>query len=276
MAQVNLLIDELKRRLKDQRITYADLAKALKLSESSVKRMFAKKSMSLRRLEEICNLLRLEISDVVEAMHGQRRYVTELTREQEAALVADPKLLLFAYLLIHGWQIEEITKEYEIDEREAERLLIRLHRAKLVELLPLNRFKLLTARNFTWRRNGPVQKFFENEVQREFLAADFTADDARFRFVAGRLSRPALVQMQNAIERIARDFDQLVERDLSLPRAERPVCGAVFAIRPWEFSQFARLKRKKPDAAAKRAPASAGAARLVPAAALAGGDDEEI
>src|SRR5690606_37767494 len=188
MAQINLLIDELKRRLKDQRVTYADLAKALKLSESSVKRMFAKKSMSLQRLEDICNLLRLEISDIVEAMHAQRRYVTELTRDQEAALVADPKLLLFAYLLIHGWQIEEVTKEYEIDEHEAERLLIRMHRAKLVELLPLHRFKLLTARNLTWRRNGPVQKFCENEVRREFPAADFTAGDARFRFVAGRLS----------------------------------------------------------------------------------------
>src|SRR5690606_13905050 len=188
--------------------------------------------------------------------------------DQEAALVADPKLLLFAYLLIHGWPIEEVTKEYEIDEHEAERLLIRMHRAKLVELLPLNRFKLLTARNFTWRRNGPVQKFFENEVQREFLSADFTADDARFRFVAGRLSRPALVQMQNAIERLAGASDQLVERDLALPRAERPVCGAVLAIRPWEFSQFARFKRNKAAAKPERAPA-----QLTPAAALAGGDE---
>src|SRR5690606_29614801 len=98
MAQINLLIHELKRRMQDQRLTYANLEKALKLSESSVKRMFAKRSMSLQRLEDICNLLRLEISDIVEAMHAQRRYVTELTREQEAALVADPKLLLFAYL----------------------------------------------------------------------------------------------------------------------------------------------------------------------------------
>jgi hypothetical protein len=159
--------------------------------------------------------------------------------------------LLFAFLLVNGWQIEEITTEYAIDGPEAERLLIRLHRAKIVELLPLNRFKLLTARNFTWRRNGPVQKFFEEEVQREFLAADFTTDIARFRFVAGRLSRAAIAQMQNAIERIGQEFDQLVERDFALPRAERPVCGAVFAIRPWEFSQFARFKRGNDKAAAK-------------------------
>jgi DNA-binding Xre family transcriptional regulator len=251
MAQINLLVNELKRRLKDGKVTYADLAKSLKLSESSVKRMFAKKSMSLQRLEEICNLLRLEISDIVETMHGHRQYLTELTRDQEAALVADPKLLLFAFLLVNGWQIEEITTEYAIDGPEAERLLIRLHRAKIVELLPLNRFKLLTARNFTWRRNGPVQKFFEEEVQREFLAADFTTDIARFRFVAGRLSRAAIAQMQNAIERIGQEFDQLVERDFALPRAERPVCGAVFAIRPWEFSQFARFKRGNDKAAAK-------------------------
>ncbi len=34
---------------------------------------------------------------------------------------------------------------------QLKRLLIRLHRARIIELLPLNRVKLLTARNFTWR-----------------------------------------------------------------------------------------------------------------------------
>jgi transcriptional regulator with XRE-family HTH domain len=245
VAQVSLLVRQLKRYLKSQGITYAALAKRLKLSESSVKRLFATQSFSLRRLEEICNLFGLEISDLVEMMNEQREHLTELTPEQEDALLADPKLLLMTYLLINGWPLAEIIVNFQIDAPEAERLLIRLHRAKIIELLPLNRVKLLTGRNFTWRKDGPVQRFFEQQVQREFLDASFSGAGEQFRFVGGRLSRTTLAQMQQSIERIAREFDELARRDSALPLTERQSCGAVFAIRPWEFSMFAKLRRKK-------------------------------
>lgn len=244
MAQIDLLVSELKRRLKDGKLTYAGIAKALRISESSVKRMFARKNMSLQRFEQICNLLELEISDIVATMHDKRRYLTQLTPDQEEALIADPKLLLVAFLIVHGWRLDEIVREYEIEEAEAERLLIRLSRVKLIELLPFNRFKLRTARNFTWRPNGPVRRFFEEQVQREFLHDDFAQDQSKFRFVAGRLSRAGVEQIQQAIERLGSDFDQLVERDAGLPRSSRPVYGAVFAVRPWEYSAFAKLKRR--------------------------------
>jgi AraC-like DNA-binding protein len=50
MAQIDRLIDELKRYLKVHGVTYAALARRLSLSESSVKRLFAQQSFSLRRL----------------------------------------------------------------------------------------------------------------------------------------------------------------------------------------------------------------------------------
>ena len=46
MAQIGLLVTELKRYLKAQGVTYASLAKQLDLSESSVKRQFARQSFS--------------------------------------------------------------------------------------------------------------------------------------------------------------------------------------------------------------------------------------
>jgi len=243
MAQVSLLVSELKRYLKAQGVTYAALGIRLNLSESSVKRLFAQQSFTLQRLEQICHLLGLEIADLVDLMNERREFLTELTPEQEEALLADPKLLLMTYLLINGWPLAAIVATFKIEADEAERLLIRLHRARMIELLPFNRVKLLTARNFTWRKNGPVQKFFEKEVQREFLAAPFTGPGEQLRFVAGLLSRTSLVEMQQSIERLAREFDELVRRDAVLPLSERHSCSAVFAVRPWEFSMFAALRR---------------------------------
>lgn len=243
MAQVGLLIHELKRYLKAQGVTYRVLARRVGLSESSIKRMLAKQSLSLQRLEQVCNAVGIEISDLVDMLNERREYLTELTPQQEQALLADPKLLLMTYLLINGWPLAAIVENFDIDEREANRLLIRLHKAKLIELLPLNRVRLLTARNFAWRRDGPVQKFVMRQVQSEFLDAAFSGSGERFRFVGGMLSQASLAQMQQAIDRIAREFDELARRDSALPLAERYGCGAVFAIRPWEFSVFAALRR---------------------------------
>jgi transcriptional regulator with XRE-family HTH domain len=250
MAQVGLLIAELKRRLKAQGITYAALGDRLGLSESSVKRLFARQSFSLQRLEQICHVLGLEIGDLVALMNESREFLTELTPEQEDALLADPKQLLVTYMLINGWALADITAEFAIEPAELDRLLIRLHRARIIELLPLNRVKLLTARNFTWRKDGPVQRFFVRSVQREFLDSAFAAAGEHLRFVAGGLSRASLAELQHSIDRLAREFDELAKRDATLPHSERQSCGAVLALRPWEFSGFAALRRKseRPEA----------------------------
>lgn len=246
MAQVTLLVSELKRYLKAQGVTYAALGARLGLSESSIKRLFAQQSFTLERFEQVCNVLGIEISDLIELMNERREFLTELTPEQEQALLADPKLLLMMYLLVNGWPLPAIVATFAIEQTEAESLLIRLHRARIIELLPFNRVKLLTARNFTWRKNGPVQRFFEQEVQREFLSSSFTGPGEHLRFVAGLLSPASLAQMQQSIDRIAREFDELVRRDAALPLGEKNSCSAVFAVRPWEFSMFKALRRGSP------------------------------
>ena len=53
-----------------------------------------------------------------------------------------------------------------------------------------------------------------------------------------------------SIDRVAREFDELVRRDAALPLAERMSCSAVFALRPWEFSTFTALRRKQASAPA--------------------------
>jgi transcriptional regulator with XRE-family HTH domain len=243
MPQVNLLVSELKRYLKATGLTYAALGHKLGLSESSIKRLFARQTFTLKRLEQICNLLGLEIGDLVALMNERREFLTELAPDQEEALLADPKLLLMTYLLINGWPLPEIVATFAIEEPEAERLLIRLHRARIIELLPFNRVRLLTARNFKWRKKGPVQRFFEREVQHEFLASSFAGPGEHFRFVAGLLSHASLAQLEHSLDRLAREFDELVQRDATLPLTERSSCSAVLAVRPWEFSMFKALRR---------------------------------
>ena len=55
MAQVTLLVGELKRYLKAHGVTYAALGQKLALSESTIKRLFAQQSFTLERFEQICH-----------------------------------------------------------------------------------------------------------------------------------------------------------------------------------------------------------------------------
>ena len=70
MAQVSLLVSELKRYLKAHGLTYAEVAKRLDLSESSVKRLFARETFTLKRFEQVCNALGLEITDLFDVDVG--------------------------------------------------------------------------------------------------------------------------------------------------------------------------------------------------------------
>ena len=86
MAQTAAIVSALKNALKEQGITYQQVAEALDLSEASVKRLFSERQFSLQRLDQICSLLGLEISDLVRRLDQAQR-IDALTAEQEQELV---------------------------------------------------------------------------------------------------------------------------------------------------------------------------------------------
>src|SRR5579864_8616015 len=110
MAQALQLVSALKAALKTQGKTYAEVARALKLSEASVKRCFSQGSFTLERLEQICEVAGLEISDLMELAVESKPPFTSLTPEQEEALLHDPKLLLITFLVLSHWQFDDIVK----------------------------------------------------------------------------------------------------------------------------------------------------------------------
>lgn len=243
MAQTARLLDELKKSLKAAGITYAQLAQHLSLSEASVKRLFHTRGFSLERLERAANLAGLEISDLVDRMNAAAPRISELTPDQEEELLANSKLLLMIYLLINQWHFDEIIETFSIDTAQGLGLLRQLERLGMVEVLPHSKVKLRTARNFAWRRNGPVQAFFREQVQSEFFASRFNDPEADLRFVGARMSRASLVRMHKSFARVVEEFDDLARKDAKLPRDQLVGAAAVMAIRPWEFSLFRKLRR---------------------------------
>ena len=123
MPETLTLIAALKSALKQRGYTYADIAGELRLSESSIKRLFASGNLSLNRVQTICDWAGIDWSDLFELLDRSRRNVQQLDAEQEATLVRDTKLLMVAFLLLNHWTFEQIVSEYQITDLEGVRLL---------------------------------------------------------------------------------------------------------------------------------------------------------
>ncbi len=243
MPQAALLIDVIKKGLRERGLTYARVAKGLGLSESSVKRVFSQENLSLDRLEKICALMDLEIADLLELTRAAEGRLTGLTEDQERTLVSDPKLLLVAVLAISHWTAENIAKQYRFSESERVGLLTQLDRFGIIDLLPGNRIRVRLARNFAWRKGGPIQRFFEERVQKQFFESSFLGEGELRVSVHGSVSSRSNSLLQQRMRKIAEEFDALVEEDSRLDHSMREGTTIVMAIRPWELSLFAELRR---------------------------------
>jgi len=245
MAQTTQLIVALKQTLKAHGKTYADVARHLKLSEASVKRLFSHKSFTLQRLDQICQMLEIEISDLVQMLNeGASSRVSELTLEQEKEIVSDLELLLVTVSVLNRWTLEQMVGYYHLTELRCINHLAHLDRLKLIELLPKNRVKLLVAPNFKWRENGPIQCFFMEKLESDFFSSRFNKEHERLVVINGMLSSSSNALFQRKMEHIAREFDELNSDDVSLPFEERHGTTVVLAMRQWKYGLFGQFRKK--------------------------------
>jgi hypothetical protein len=154
------------------------------------------------------------------------------------------KLLLVAVLAINHWTPSAILENYRLSESELVGSLVRLDRLGIINLLPGNRIKVRLARNFTWRKAGPIQRFFEERVQEQFFDSPFLERRELRIMVHGSLSAKSNELLQQRIRKLAEEFDALIDEDRSLDHALRDGTTLVMAMRPWELAQFSALRRK--------------------------------
>ncbi len=247
MAQTSLIINTLKKSLKSYGKTYADVAKHLQLSEASVKRMFAQQSLSLQRLDAICGLLEIEISDLIQrANESTALQIDELSDAQEKELVSDIELLLVTVCVLHNWSLDDMLHYYTLSKARCIQLLTRLDRLKLIELLPNNKIKLRVSPNFKWRKNGPIQHFFQTNIETEFFNSNFAVEEEKLIVLNGMLSKESNIILQRKLERLSREFDEMTKEDAPLPLGERMGYTTVLAIRNWHYEMFAHLQKINP------------------------------
>ena len=237
------LVSALKHELKTAHMTYADLAAAMGMAESSVKRMLSKGDMPLSRIDAICRALKLDFADLARRVADAQPLLAQLTQEQERAVVADKKLLLVAICVLSQWTLEQITAAYRLTEAECIGYLAQLDRIGIIELRPLNRYRLKLAKAFRWRPHGPVMDYFRDNALLDYFSGGFDAAGEGLLLVHGSVSRSLAPSFMERMQRVAQDFAQQHLADQKLQDKDREGYTLLLAMRSWEFEAFSALRR---------------------------------
>jgi len=245
MGETSKILNTLKLNLKAQGKTYIDVANALKLSEASVKRLFAEESFSLSRLDVVCNMLNIKITDLVLQANEESQRIDQLTEEQERKITEDTILLLVLVCAFNHWTIKDMTEYYTINESQCITKLLQLDRLGLIELLPSDKIKLLISPNFKWIDGGPIQRFFKNTIGSEFFNTDFKDNDQCLHVLNGMLTSESAAILQKKFYNLVQEFESLNQLDSSIDFDKRNGTTFVLAMRNWEYGFFNHLRRQR-------------------------------
>ena len=135
--------------------------------------MLAKGDMPLSRIDAICRVLKLDFAELAQRMADMQPLLAKLTAAQETAVVADKKLLLAAICVLSQWTLEQITASYRLSTAECIQYLAQLDRIGIIELKPLNCYRLKMAKTFRWRPHGPGINYFRDHALPDYFSGGF-------------------------------------------------------------------------------------------------------
>ena len=236
------VFDGLRMHLKARDMTYADVARALKISEATVKRIFATRNCTLERLDALCELVEVDLAELARGAPREDRLIHRLTPEQEQELMAEPALLLVAICAIQQMRVDEMVELYELDEAQCVKLLLRLERIGILELHENNRIRLRLARTFAWNPDGPIMRYAKSQTP-DFFDHGFDGPGEFMRMVTVRVSGEARVALLRRLEQVAREYDEQHSADSRLPLDQRHALSVLLAVRYWEPALFKALRR---------------------------------
>ena len=247
MSTTHDLVTALKAELKAAGVTYAELARQLGMSESSMKRVFSKADMPLSRIDDVLRVIKMDFAELARKVADAQPLIHELTLEQEQAVVADRRLLLLAICCLSQWTYEQMLATYTFTEPQCVAHLVQLDRLGIIELRPLNRYRLKVAKGFRWRPHGPVMQYFRQHAVHDYYAGGFDGEGEMLMLVHGEISPGQAASFVDRLQRVGQDFSQQHLADQKLQDVQRRAYTLVVGMRSWLFAAFRDLKRNPDD-----------------------------
>ena len=199
---------------------YSDMARKLRISIATAKRVLNGADLSMERVLEICDWLGVSFHFLTEMVKSKRIEYHFCTVEQEEFLASHLQHFAYLRLLQRGEQPPAIAAEHGLKSRDMERYLRDLEREGFVERLPEQRIRLLVGDGMDWRLDGPLRRVllerWLNDLTRHYLGRAKHGKESFIDFGHKTLTPSSWRQMKKDLDEVSRKYGMLsrVERQL--------------------------------------------------------------
>lgn len=238
------LVGKIKKRMKERGLTYKDLAKALGIAESSLKRSFSKTLFTIERIDQICAILNLSLEDLGKPDISKFQ-VEFLSDEQEDFLASDEKSFVVFYLLVSGFTFDSISNKFIFGRNDLQKIFLNLDKMSLIKLYENNRAIACVGQGIWWKLEGPLSKKYGAMIRSDFFNSRFDKANEHAWLTAGNISRESLMTLQKKQDKIISAFQDFVELDSHLPLREKINLTFMAGLRPWTLPPVMEYKKKK-------------------------------
>lgn len=235
------LFHTLKKILKAQGIRYCDLAELMQVSEPTIKRLFQEEDCKLSRLIELCDILGINLNDLVELASKTPSEPSQLPLETELALAADPSLTSFFMLLISELSTEAIAHESQLSEADVYLYLRELEKLELIRLGRNDSFHFTVPRPIRWRLDGPLHDLLIR-INQQFITeamSNHHSNESQFYSTSRLFSEHSIKQLHEEIDSLYQRFQQQAALDqIYYPTDQLTPYKMVATLTPFNLSKY--------------------------------------
>jgi hypothetical protein len=223
-AEFKAMLGVLRARMKTKGVKYSSIAKELRTSESTIKRIFAGRECNVSWIFELCRCLNIDFRDLVFTALSDDWHFTVLSDEQEELFVDKPDLLRLFSSLYHGLSPGDAKRKFSLTEASFHKALRNLERVGLLSFESSGKIAFNLHGQIHWQENGPLVKQFFDKIGREtfehFLASRKNADVVFF-LGGGLMSKQTAEQYNEELRDLIKRFARSMARDeRMIPREE--------------------------------------------------------
>ena len=225
----------IKQCLRAKGITYSELAREMKMTESGVKKMLNAKDISFRRVLKICEVLKVLPGQLFTL--SEKTFVPEvrLSPKQEEALLKDRSLLhVYWMLAVEKRQPDDIAIRLGIALPKLKVLLQRLVGLDLASQRKGN-YRAIPEGKFRWSDNSKLAKTLNREWSESTLqrALSGKESDALHRLVAIQVSQTTYENLNRKLSETLDEAVRISEREeLSVSSLQMKNITALLAVIP--------------------------------------------
>lgn len=229
-SEIDLLLKTLKSIFKSRGLLYQNVAEAIGVSETTVKRYLTGHGLTVDILERLCRAVNLRISDLMTIVRGQEEQLPPLTVKDEERLAEDPTLAMILYLIAKGHSPLSVQADFNLTDAELNGYLTKLDRLGMIQLLPFNRVRMRVGLHHVERGSPLVRSARQEFLDHMFRKFDPAADD--WTFSIDKLSPPSVEKARQLLREFTNALAEIAEQDRSLSRASAEYHGLIVLLKP--------------------------------------------